>query len=284
MANIHVALDKPISDGSKLKFRTPCDSTTIEGLEVKYPAKNGVGTLIKKFIFKDAHGVELSGVGNLFVSGVMIEVLLDVSHSVAYIQNADTNSYVESVKSEVKRLEDSQKQFLSVAGKIVEECEVASKFLYVGDGEMPGDALVQIDPNGEVVDLDAWVVERGVEITQDGTKFSYIKWSTGDVECWGQVIKNVIANVQKGSLYTTQNYISIDLPSVFVSAVKEDTVVYSAVSNSNAAGFVSGNWCNDNATKCQFAFFSLTQMVAETSVSFRIYARTINKEAGEWRL
>lgn len=126
MANINVAVEKTIADGYKLKFRTPCDSTIIEGLEVKYPAKDGVGTLIKKFVFKDAHGTELSGVGNLFVGGVMIEVLLDVTHSVAYIQNADTNSYVESVKSEVQRLEESQRQFLGVAGKAVEECERAT--------------------------------------------------------------------------------------------------------------------------------------------------------------
>lgn len=126
MANINVAVDKPIADGYKLKFRTPCDSTVIEGLEVKYPAKDGVGTLIKKFVFKDAHGTELSGVGNLFVSGVMIEVLLDVTHGVAYIQNADTNSYVESVKGEIQRLEENQRQFLGVAGKSVEECEQAT--------------------------------------------------------------------------------------------------------------------------------------------------------------
>lgn len=127
MANINVVVDRPIADGYKLKFRTPCDSTVIEGLDVKYPANNGVGTLIKKFVFKDAHGTELSGVGNLFVSGVMIEVLLDVTHSVAYIKNADTNSYVESVKGDVQRLEESQKQFLSVAGKIVDECERATE-------------------------------------------------------------------------------------------------------------------------------------------------------------
>ena len=126
MANINVVVDRPIADGYKLKFRTPCDSTVIEGLEVKYPAKDGIGTLIKKFVFKDAHGTELSGVGNLFVSGVLIEVLLDVTHSVAYIQNADTNSYVESVKGEVQRLEEKQRQFLGVAGEAVEKCEQAT--------------------------------------------------------------------------------------------------------------------------------------------------------------
>ena len=175
MANINVVVGSYIGDGYKVKFRTPCDSTTIEGLEVKYPAKNGIGTLIKKFIFKDAHGTELSGVGNLFVRGVMIEVLLDVTHGVAYIQNADTNSYVESFKSEIERLEESQKEFLTVAGKAVERCEAIAdsadgfeqamndateraesvKGVYTGDGEMPEGYYLQIDPNGEVFELDA---------------------------------------------------------------------------------------------------------------------------------
>lgn len=159
MANIHVAIDKPITDGCKLKFRTPCDSTTIEGLEVKYPAKNGVGTLIKKFVFKDAHGAELSGFGNLFVSNVMIEVLLDVVHGVAYIKNADTNSYIESVRGEVQRLENVQKEFLKLAEVSVTECERASKAVYIGGGEMPEDAIIQIDPDGEVMTIDTEVTK-----------------------------------------------------------------------------------------------------------------------------
>ena len=174
MANINVVVDSPISDGSKLKFRTPCDSTVIEGLEVKYPAKNGVGTLIKKFVFKDAHGTELSGVGNLFVSGVMIEVLLDVTHGVAYIKNADTNSYVEGFKTELQRMEESQKQFLLVAGKAVERCENIAdsadgfeqavveatkraesvKGVYTGTGDMPDGYILQIDDSGAVFEMD----------------------------------------------------------------------------------------------------------------------------------
>lgn len=180
MANINVVVEKPIADGYKLKFRTPCDSTTIEGLEVKYPAKNGVGTLIKKFVFKDAHGTELSGVGNLFVSGVMIEVLLDVTHNEAYIQNADTNSYVESVKGEIKRLEESQKQFLAVAGKAVERCENIAdsadgfeqaiadaaeraesvKGVYFGSGDMPEGYNIQVDSSGEAYTMDTILDEE----------------------------------------------------------------------------------------------------------------------------
>lgn len=154
MANISVVLEKPISDGSKLKFRTPCESTLIEGLEVKTPSKDGIGTVIKKFVFKDAHGAELCGFGNLFVGGVLIEVLLDVTHGVAFIQNADTNSYVESVKSDIQRMEEVQKEFLKVAGESVEECERAAEAIYIGDGDMPEKALIQIDPSGSVISVD----------------------------------------------------------------------------------------------------------------------------------
>lgn len=154
MANINIVVDKPISDGSKLKFRTPCESTAIEGLEVKYPAKNGVGTLIKKFVFKDAHGTELSGVGNLFVRNVMIEVLLDVTHGVAYIKNADTNSYVENA---IRRLEESHKQFWDVASKAVDAAVVRAdsvQGIYIGSGKMKEGYSVQIDPDGDCVTVD----------------------------------------------------------------------------------------------------------------------------------
>lgn len=160
MANISVVLEKPISDGSKLKFRTPCESTLIEGLEVKTPAKDGIGTVIKKFVFKDAHGAELCGFGNLFVGGVLIEVLLDVTHGVAFIQNADTNSYVEGVKSDIQRMEEVQKEFLKVAGESVEECERAAEAIYIGDGEMPEKALIQIDPSGSVIAVDTKLDEN----------------------------------------------------------------------------------------------------------------------------
>lgn len=177
----------------------------------------------------------------------------------------------------------------STAGEVAEEALQKSneaieraegvKGIYVGSGEMPEDCSVQIDPNGETVELDAWVVERGVEVTQDGARFSYTKWSTGEVECWGQVSKNILANVQKGSLFTTQGYLSIDMPSVFTAAVKDVALVYGTVSTSSDNGIVSGCWCATDAKKYHFAFYNLTQMTSEASASFRIYARTITEEA-----
>jgi hypothetical protein len=187
MAIINAAVDKTIADGYKLKFRTPCDSTIIEGLEVKYPAKDGIGTLIKKFVFKDAHGTELSGVGNLFVGGVLIEVLLDVTHSVAYIQNADTNSYVESVKSEVQRLEEKQKEFLGVAGKAVEECERVTAET-VGAIEATNNAT-----NTLVLTHDEFVSGGYVEALKelhDGKKFSFWVGTTDEYNAIPEKVNN----------------------------------------------------------------------------------------------
>lgn len=127
MANIKVSIDYPISDGTKLKFRTPCESTEVEGLVVKYPVRDGVGSALKTFRFVDAHGTELSGIGNVFTSDVLIEVLLDVTKGRAFIKNADTNSYIEDIKVTVKRLEEERKEIFAEVGKSIEECNEAAK-------------------------------------------------------------------------------------------------------------------------------------------------------------
>ena len=127
MANIKVTVDYPISDGTKLRFRTPCESTEVESLVVRCPAENGVGNVLKSFVFMDAHGTELSGVGNVFASDVIIGVMLDVTKGRAYIKNADTNSYIEDIKGTVKRMDEERKEIFANAGRVVEECKDATK-------------------------------------------------------------------------------------------------------------------------------------------------------------
>lgn len=129
MANIKVKIDYPIADGTKLRFRTPCESTSVDGLVVTYPVKDGVGYAVKTFTFADANGNELSGLGNVFTSDVLIGVLLDVTKGRAYIKNADTNSYIEDIKKNVKRLEEERTKIFADAGreveKMVEQCKNA---------------------------------------------------------------------------------------------------------------------------------------------------------------
>lgn len=127
MANIKVKIDYPISDGTKLKFRTPCESTAVDGLVVTYPIKNGVGNAVKTFTFVDANGKELSGLGNVFSSDVLISVMLDVTKGRAHIKNADTNSYIEDIKKTVKRMDEERQGIFAEAGRSVEECKEATK-------------------------------------------------------------------------------------------------------------------------------------------------------------
>ena len=97
MAYIKLTLDHPLVDGESVTFKAPCDSTAISGLKVYYVtlAEDSETEQSQIFTFKDAHGNNLSDIGNLFTSGAYIKVILDTTNSAAYIQNADTNKYLE---------------------------------------------------------------------------------------------------------------------------------------------------------------------------------------------
>lgn len=90
MANIKITAPDPLYDGMAVLFKAPCECTAVEGLAISY------GGVEQVFTFKDAHGNTLTGIGNLFAEGAVVKVLLDVVNSYAYLQNADTNGYIES--------------------------------------------------------------------------------------------------------------------------------------------------------------------------------------------
>lgn len=93
MANIKIELGHPIIEGMPLSFRAPCNCTEVNGIKVSYP--DGEDTAFIVFSFADAHGNDLTGLGNLFAANAMVRVVLDPSNAKAYIQNADTNAYLE---------------------------------------------------------------------------------------------------------------------------------------------------------------------------------------------
>lgn len=101
MANIRVDVDYQIVDGQPLTFIAPCPCTEVDGLTVYYPIGQGQ-TLSKEFIFNDAHGNDLSDVNNLFNTNVYVKVILNTRNGVAYIQNADTNAYLEGKFKDIK--------------------------------------------------------------------------------------------------------------------------------------------------------------------------------------
>lgn len=97
MPKIRVDTTYTVIDGSEVVFTAPCNCSEIEGLKVYYPDGS------KEFTFKDAHGNALTGIGEAFAKGALVKVILDVTNSFAYIQNADTNSYIETTKAAVPK-------------------------------------------------------------------------------------------------------------------------------------------------------------------------------------
>lgn len=94
MANIRVNVKHKIEDGSKIAFRSPVDCSAITGLIVYYPAEDGTDAS-REFVLADAHGHDVGNIDHLFAENVIVKVILDVTAGMAYVQNADTNAYIE---------------------------------------------------------------------------------------------------------------------------------------------------------------------------------------------
>ena len=94
MSNIRVDVDYTIKDGTEIKFRSPVDCSQITGLIVYYPGTNG-NTASKVFTLADAHGNNVGDIDHLFAEDVVVKVILDVTKRMAFVQNADTNKYIE---------------------------------------------------------------------------------------------------------------------------------------------------------------------------------------------
>ena len=97
MTNICVEIARPIEDGTILTLRAPCNCDVVEGVKVTYPTvtDDAITQTSKNFTFRDVHGKNLTGIGNLFSEGALIQVMLDVTNEGALILNADTNGYLE---------------------------------------------------------------------------------------------------------------------------------------------------------------------------------------------
>ena len=88
MSLIKVELSMPPIDGMDIKFKAPCACTEITGLLVEHPEGS------QEFTFRDCHGANLAGIGNLFGAGAYVKVIIDTKNGYAYLQNADNNSFL----------------------------------------------------------------------------------------------------------------------------------------------------------------------------------------------
>ena len=94
--NIKVDLSTPIFDGAEVKFRSPVDCSQVTGLVVCYNGES------QEFIFADAHGNNVGDIDHLFTEDVVVKVILDVTKGMAFVQNADTNAYLEGRFAELE--------------------------------------------------------------------------------------------------------------------------------------------------------------------------------------
>ena len=87
--NIRVDLETPITDGREVVFRSPVDCSQVTGLILYYNGES------KEFAFADAHGNNVGDIDHLFAENVVVKVILDLRTNMAFVQNADTNAYLE---------------------------------------------------------------------------------------------------------------------------------------------------------------------------------------------
>ena len=97
MATINLTLDHTLVNGEAVIFKAPCDCTAVSGITITHPVstEDGFTYQVLSFSFRDAHNNDLSGLGNLFAEGAAVKVILNTDDGFAYIQNADTNAYLE---------------------------------------------------------------------------------------------------------------------------------------------------------------------------------------------
>lgn len=133
--NIRVDLTTPITDGTEVVFRSPVDCSKITGLVVYY------GEDSKEFAFADAHGNNVGDIDHLFAENVVVKVILDVTHAMAYVQNADTNAYLENRFKELEEKIDKTGNVDVVGGN--EPCQYIVTIEQNEDGTYTADTTAE---------------------------------------------------------------------------------------------------------------------------------------------
>lgn len=125
--NIRVDLNYPIKDGIEVVFRSPVDCSQVTGLKVYYWGDDG-NTASKEFVFADAHGNNVGDIDHLFAENVAVKVILDVTTGMAFVQNADTNAYIENTfakKAELDKKAPAGYGLGERVGKSISDCNTA---------------------------------------------------------------------------------------------------------------------------------------------------------------
>ncbi len=163
--NIRVDLNAPIKDGAEVIFRSPVDCSQVAGLKVYYPEEGQ--TASREFMLADAHGNNVGDIDHLFAENVVVKVILDCTTGMAFVQNADTNAYLE------KRFDEIEKELQNIG---------------TPENEAPG------GNSSSGVD---YIVEQQHSNTAG---VCYRKWASGFVELWVDTLASATASVIKIAL------------------------------------------------------------------------------------
>lgn len=160
MAKIKIVPGCPLCDGLSVMFKAPCNCNEVDGLLV-----NG-----SEFSFRDAHGNDLTGIGDLFVAGAVVKALLDTANGYAYIQNADTNAYIEARLN--KTADKIGATIVPVSASRTLEASDAGQFLRVETAAtitVPADTF----PLGAEIEVFRYA-SGGVTIAANGVSFALL--------------------------------------------------------------------------------------------------------------
>lgn len=94
MANIRFDFRRAPLDGQVVTFKAPCNASDISGLIIYYPNENSE-IVSTEFTLNDANIGDIGVVDNIFAEGAIVKVILDTDTNNAYVQNPDTNTYIE---------------------------------------------------------------------------------------------------------------------------------------------------------------------------------------------
>ena len=103
---IRVDLEYTIEDGSEIKFRAPVNGARTTCLVIYNPKEN-YAVVSTEFAFADAHGNNVGAVDHLFAENAVVKVILDLDTNNAFVQNADTNAYIENTFVKTTTIADS---------------------------------------------------------------------------------------------------------------------------------------------------------------------------------
>lgn len=173
MSYIKVELDYPIEDGTQITFKAPAANTAVEGLKVYYPSvtDSAVTTTSKTFTFVDSANASFSTKNiTAFAADSYVNVILNLTDSLAYVQNPANNTVTQGLIDTVTTLATTHAT-TSKAGIV----KVGNGLSVTSDGTLSSDIPTATKDTTGVIK-----VGEGLSVTGDGTVSSNVSESYVD--------------------------------------------------------------------------------------------------------